>query len=114
VDGKWVAQPPEEERKAYLAAIEEFSKIGGGILCAKTLSPELIRLCHEHGILAMPSAYQVMDGAAEDWLKMGVDVVMGDSPGNMRKGVERVLGLEYLPTESRNVSDILRDAQMRR
>lgn len=114
VDGKWPALPPDQQRTAYEAAIEEFSKIGGGILCTKTLSPELVRLCHAHGILAMPSSYQVKDGPAEEWLKIGVDVIMGDSPEAMRKGVERVLGPDYLPAGNRDIADILRDARSRR
>jgi len=114
VDGRYVTLPREQCLEEFRKALEEYSKLGGGLLCVKVLDPEIVALCHRYRVLVRPSVQMVKKGTGERWLKRGVDALLSDSPSNARKGIESALGADYLPNGREDIAAVIKWARRKR
>ena len=106
VDGRWVFYPMDRQLEEYRKALSAMRAAGADMLCTKGLTVEKVALCHQYGIAVRPSANNVQKGDGAQYLRMGVDGILGDNPLATIKAVREVLGQDYIPTPNRTVTEI--------
>ncbi len=104
--GKWEFYPEDRQRELYCELLEELSALGRVILCTKGLQPWKVELCHRYGVAVRPSAGNVKLTDGAQFLRMGVDGILGDNPEAVLEAVAKILGPEYLPVPAQPIAEV--------